>query len=422
MLDLNHITISPDQKTASTFDKITMFQGESVILDVTPHRSGLCIPIPSDAYSVWSAWIDGAPNTLYIQDTGVYYAGSMRHELTPAESNLAAGNYKTQVQAFQADGTRMGVIANGDMIVSYSPAGSEPYVAPTGTVLADLVDVSTTAPTDTQVLAWDAASALWAPATSGGGSGDVTEVQVSGGVLTVSAGTGPVPIVGLTEAAIQTAAAALPLAGGTMTGALNVGANRFTAGAEMDFTGAGAISRLDMGDNKITSVGTPSAGTDAANKDYSDLKLPLAGGTLTGDLDIGDNDLTGVKSFGRTVGAGEFLMTIGTGAIVGSSTKHLAILDGSIIFNSKGVDWDFVVEGDTDPDLIHVDASTDKVGIGVAAPTEKLDVNGNIAISGTVTLATSATPSAPAAGSYTLYYDGTNLIGIDAAGVTTEIA
>ena len=156
----------------------------------------------------------------------------------------------------------------------------------------------------------------------GGGSGDVTEVQVSGGVLTVSAGTGPVPIVGLTAAAIQTAAAALPLAGGTMTGALNVGANRFTAGAEMDFTGAGAISPLAMGDNKITAVGTPSAGTDAANKDYSDLKLPLAGGTLTGP----------------------------------------------------------------------------------------------------VTLATSATPSAPAAGSYTLYYDGTNLIGIDAAGVTTEIA
>jgi hypothetical protein len=361
-LDLNHITIKPDQaEQAKLFDNLIIYQAESVILDIFVKRRGSRVAMPTDAYTVMSAWIDGAPNTLYIEDTGSVVdaaAGKVRHILTPAEANLAAGTYKVQVQAFEVDDTRMGVIADGELVVNYSPSGSEPYVAPTGTVLADLVDVSTTAPTDTQVLAWDAASALWAPATSGGGSGDVTEVQVSGDVLTVSAGTGPVPIVGLTAAAIQTAAAA----------------------------------------------------------------LPLAGGTLTGDLDIGDNDLTGVKSFGRTVGAGEFLMTIGTGAIVGSSTKHLDILDGSIIFNSKGVDWDFVVEGDTDPDLIHVDASTDKVGIGVAAPTEKLDVNGNIAISGTVTLATSATPSAPAAGSYTLYYDGTNLIGIDAAGVTTEIA
>jgi hypothetical protein len=325
-LDLNHITIKPDQaEQAKLFDNLIIYQAESVILDIFVKRRGSRVAMPTDAYTVMSAWIDGAPNTLYIEDTGSVVdaaAGKVRHILTPAEANLAAGTYKVQVQAFEVDDTRMGVIADGELVVNYSPSGSEPYVAPTGTVLADLVDVSTTAPTDTQVLAWDAASALWAPATSGGGSGDVTEVQVSGGVLTVSAGTGPVPIVGLTEAAIQTAAAALPLAGGTMTGALNVGANRFTAGAEMDFTGAGAISPLDMGDNKITSVGTPSAGTDAANKDYSDLKLPLAGGTLTGP----------------------------------------------------------------------------------------------------VTLATSATPSAPAAGSYTLYYDGTNLIGIDAAGVTTEIA
>ncbi len=48
------------------------------------------------------------------------------------------------------------------------------------------------------------------------------------------------------------------------------------------------------------------------------------------------------------------------------------------VFNQAGDDKDVRFEGDTDTDLIHVDASTDRVGIGVAAPAAKLDVNGDI--------------------------------------------
>ena len=47
-----------------------------------------------------------------------------------------------------------------------------------------------------------------------------------------------------------------------------------------------------------------------------------------------------------------------------------------------GSNIDFRVEGDTDTHLIHADAGLDKVGIGLSAPTEKLDVDGGIKAEG----------------------------------------
>jgi hypothetical protein len=62
----------------------------------------------------------------------------------------------------------------------------------------------------------------------------------------------------------------LPLAGGTMTGA------------------------IAMGTSKITGLGTPTVSTDAATKAYADTMLPLAGGTMSGVIAMGTNKITGV--------------------------------------------------------------------------------------------------------------------------------
>ena len=65
-------------------------------------------------------------------------------------------------------------------------------------------------------------------------------------------------------------AAKLPLAGGTMSGA------------------------IAMGTNKITGLGTPTVNTDAATKAYTDTMLPLAGGTMSGAIAMGTNKITGL--------------------------------------------------------------------------------------------------------------------------------
>jgi hypothetical protein len=50
---------------------------------------------------------------------------------------------------------------------------------------------------------------------------------------------------------------------------------------------------------------------------------------------------------------------------------------GSAIFNEQGLDADFRVEGDTDANLLFVDASTDRVGIGTNVPSAKFTVIGS---------------------------------------------
>jgi len=61
----------------------------------------------------------------------------------------------------------------------------------------------------------------------------------------------------------------LPLAGGTMTGA------------------------IAMGTNKITGLGDPTAAQDAATKNYADNKfLALTGGTMTGSINMGSSPIT----------------------------------------------------------------------------------------------------------------------------------
>jgi hypothetical protein len=53
---------------------------------------------------------------------------------------------------------------------------------------------------------------------------------------------------------------------------------------------------------------------------------------------------------------------------------------GAVVFNEAGANVDFRVEGDTNANLLFVDASADNVGIGTSAPLRTLSVNGIINI------------------------------------------
>ena len=51
---------------------------------------------------------------------------------------------------------------------------------------------------------------------------------------------------------------------------------------------------ISMSGNKVTGLGAPAADTDAATKGYADNKLPKSGGTMTGPIAMGGNRVTGL--------------------------------------------------------------------------------------------------------------------------------
>ena len=55
--------------------------------------------------------------------------------------------------------------------------------------------------------------------------------------------------------------------------------------------------------------------------------------------------------------------------------NNSALGQGIVTMNPTGANQDFRVEGDFDTNLIYADASTDGVGIGTDAPTQKLDID-----------------------------------------------
>ena len=93
-------------------------------------------------------------------------------------------------------------------------------------------------------------------------------------------------------------AAKLPLAGGTMTGELSLGAN------------------------KIVSVANPTLAQDVATKAYVDAAdttgLPLAGGTMSGAIAMGTNKITGM---GDPTAAQDAATKAYTDSILGSATS-----------------------------------------------------------------------------------------------------
>ena len=92
-------------------------------------------------------------------------------------------------------------------------------------------------------------------------------------------------------------------------------------------------------------------------------------GTFTGDVDIADK----IVHTGDTDTAIRFSQANQI-QFETAGVERLEIQQSEAVFNDGGADFDFRVEGDTDTDLLTVDASTDRVGISEAAPAAKLHV------------------------------------------------
>jgi hypothetical protein len=58
-----------------------------------------------------------------------------------------------------------------------------------------------------------------------------------------------------------------------------------------------------------------------------------------------------------------------------AEVARVTLTNTAVVVNESGADVDFRVEGDTDANLLFVDASADRVGIGTSSPASKLNVS-----------------------------------------------
>jgi hypothetical protein len=65
-----------------------------------------------------------------------------------------------------------------------------------------------------------------------------------------------------------------------------------------------------------------------------------------------------------------------TTAAILTATGDVTFDGGAFVFNESGADKDARFEGDGDPNLLFLDASADRVGIGTSSPAEQLTVGG----------------------------------------------
>ena len=87
----------------------------------------------------------------------------------------------------------------------------------------------------------------------------------------------------------------------------------------------------------------------------------------SGMNNMGREIMAALKRF--QVGSDGDGVTVGGNLVVsGASTVAALNTSGAVVFNDAGADVDFRVEGDTDANLLFVDASADSVGIGTSSP------------------------------------------------------
>jgi len=124
-------------------------------------------------------------------------------------------------------------------------------------------------------------------------------------------------------------------------------------------------------------LGRGAANQTAANAVKIMTMIPDA--TADRDLSVGSLTLAGSQSNGGSAGGEVIIATSPAGTPGGTTANpHVERIRAKsateVVVNDTGVDFDFRVEGDNDANLLFVDASTDRVGINVVAPTKKLHV------------------------------------------------
>lgn len=119
-------------------------------------------------------------------------------------------------------------------------------------------------------------------------------------------------------------------------------------------------------------------------------------GVITNDMYFNTNNGERIRidsSGNTTVKTGNLVIgTADKGIADSSGVDRVTIASAATVVNESGADLDFRVEGDTDANLLFVDAGNDRVGVGTSSPGAKFTVSGgDISASGAVISATNRT-------------------------------
>jgi hypothetical protein len=119
--------------------------------------------------------------------------------------------------------------------------------------------------------------------------------------------------------------------------------------------------------------------TDGTFTDNSDTAVPTERAVKT----YIDGRIAGLSTTSVQDTAGTTTVTTeavaNTVVVTANSVEGMRISSTATVFNESGVDRDLRVEGDTNANLLFVDASTDRVGIKTATPGFDFEVNGTFA-------------------------------------------
>ena len=213
----------------------------------------------------------------------------------------------------------------------------------------------------------------------------------------------------------------LPLTGGTLTGALNGTTGTFNtrlgvgsfAGSPLLFASGTGNQEVHFAHSQNIAGATVTLRLTNTNAGFFDQ-----GAYFQGIVNRGINEMSGALGAngseyirlrgvddGGVVGVGIFntnpsynldvtgtfratstSLIGGTLGVTGATTLSAPLtVNSSAVFNEGSTDSDFRVESDGNANMVFVDASTDRVGIGTNAPTRTLEVNGTVNATGDIT-------------------------------------
>jgi hypothetical protein len=124
---------------------------------------------------------------------------------------------------------------------------------------------------------------------------------------------------------------------------------------------------------------------------YRDSATPAVSDTL-GEIEFNGEDSAGNKQQYAVI-HGSILSPTSTAeggqihfetTTAGASTEKMIIGSSNLVINDIGAVFNVRIEGDTDANLFYTDATNSRIGVGIITPAEKLDVVGNIKLTGNV--------------------------------------